>query len=48
MYVFTEEIPRTMGKKTKDLPKLREAVRGIALGEEDGVVTMSGLRRKGI
>jgi len=48
LYVFTEEIPRTMGKKTKDLPKLREAVRGIALGEEDGVVTMSGLRRKGI
>lgn len=48
LYVKVDEIPRTMAKKTKDLHVLRKMVEGIVLRDEDGVVSMSKVKKRDV
>jgi len=44
LYIKVDEIPRTMAKRTKDLPKLRKMVDGIVLKDEEGVVSLGKIK----
>jgi acyl-CoA synthetase (AMP-forming)/AMP-acid ligase II len=44
LYGVLEEIPRTMPKRTKSLPALRELVAGIELPDAPGLATLGALR----
>jgi len=45
LYIKVDEIPRTMAKRTKNLPALRKMVEGIVLRDEDGVVSMGKVKK---
>lgn len=43
LYARVDEVPRTMPKRTKSLPALRQMVEGIELAEADGVITLGSI-----
>ena len=45
LYVKLDEIPRTLAKRTKNLPQLRAIIKEITLKNEDGVVSMGKIRK---
>jgi acyl-CoA synthetase (AMP-forming)/AMP-acid ligase II len=46
LYVRVAEVPRTLAKRSKIWPQLRELIQGVELTDKDGVITMSEYRAK--
>lgn len=43
LYVFVPEIPRTVAKRTKSFPELREMIKGVVVSDEMGVVRLGAI-----